>query len=515
MTIDTSNTLQAPVYRRRKAREAPERRGASLVATQPARAFVPWPERSRSLRRLPSAIREGAATPDVKTRDSWGRRLLALADGGAVLIALAFAVVIVGHGALGPLALLSVPAVVLAAKVSGLYERDEIVLHKSTLDEAPGLFQLATVLTLLAWLAGGRVVGHHMDGAEVVALWAGLTGSLLISRRTARLLARTVLPEERCLAIGDPASCVRIHAKLEGSHRLHAHVVGALPLVPRRGEDPARWHDGDLEDLARRFNAERLLVVPGAGENDELLDLVRAAKAMGLRVTVVPRVLEVVGTQIEFDDLAGMPVLGVRRFALSRSSRALKRALDVAGAGLGLIATAPFILPVALAIKLETRGPLFYRSTRVGRGGARFQMLKFRTMVDGAERLKAGLAGLNEADGLFKINDDPRVTRVGRLLRRSSLDELPQLINVLRGEMSLVGPRPLVEEEDDRIQGPDRRRLELTPGITGNWQILGSARIPLHEMIKIDYLYVAHWSLWSDIKILMRTVPYMLGRRGM
>jgi lipopolysaccharide/colanic/teichoic acid biosynthesis glycosyltransferase len=136
-------------------------------------------------------------------------------------------------------------------------------------------------------------------------------------------------------------------------------------------------------------------------------------------------------------------------------------------------------------------------------------------MVAGADALKPSLWGLNEADGLFKIEADPRITRVGGWLRRLSLDELPQLLNVVRGEMSLVGPRPLVPDDDDQITGHDRRRLQLTPGITGQWQILGSARVPLQEMIKLDYLYVTGWSLWADVKILLRTVPYVLARRGM
>jgi lipopolysaccharide/colanic/teichoic acid biosynthesis glycosyltransferase len=151
----------------------------------------------------------------------------------------------------------------------------------------------------------------------------------------------------------------------------------------------------------------------------------------------------------------------------------------------------------------------------VGRNGTPFEMLKFRTMVPEAEQLKAELSSLNEArDGFFKIRNDPRITRVGRVLRRTSLDELPQLFNVLRGEMSLVGPRPLIPHEDERVKGWHRRRLELPPGMTGHWQLLGSTRVPLLEMAAMDYLYAANWSLWTDIKILLRTVPHILARRG-
>jgi lipopolysaccharide/colanic/teichoic acid biosynthesis glycosyltransferase len=159
---------------------------------------------------------------------------------------------------------------------------------------------------------------------------------------------------------------------------------------------------------------------------------------------------------------------------------------------------------------------VFFRQRRIGRGGDPFQMLKFRTMYDGADAQKADLLHRNEAsDGFFKIAEDPRITPIGRWLRRTSLDEIPQLIHVLRGEMSLVGPRPLVDEEDARIEGWFRSRLDVTPGMTGAWQVLGSSRIPMRDMVTIDYLYRANWSLWLDVKILLRTVPHMLSRRGL
>jgi lipopolysaccharide/colanic/teichoic acid biosynthesis glycosyltransferase len=223
--------------------------------------------------------------------------------------------------------------------------------------------------------------------------------------------------------------------------------------------------------------------------------------------------LEVVGSAVEFDDIDGMTMLGVRCFGLSRSSLLLKRAFDVVAALAGLVVVGPAIALLALAIRLDSKGPVFFRQVRVGRNGRPFRIYKFRSMVLGADRRKDALRALNEAgDGLFKISDDPRVTRVGRALRATSLDELPQILNVLRGEMSLVGPRPLVTDEDAQVLGLDRSRLHLTPGITGPWQVLG-CRVPMQEMVGIDYLYVANWSLWLDLKILVRTVRHV-ARRG-
>jgi lipopolysaccharide/colanic/teichoic acid biosynthesis glycosyltransferase len=165
-------------------------------------------------------------------------------------------------------------------------------------------------------------------------------------------------------------------------------------------------------------------------------------------------------------------------------------------------------------VRLDSPGPIFFRQVRVGRHGRRFHMLKFRSMVPDAEQRKAALADRNETVGFFKITNDPRITRVGRILRKTSLDELPQFFNVLAGHMSIVGPRPLVVDEDERIVGLDRSRLHLTPGMTGPWQVLGSSRIPLSEMVSLDYLYVTNWSLWLDVKLLLRTFPHVLARRG-
>jgi lipopolysaccharide/colanic/teichoic acid biosynthesis glycosyltransferase len=174
----------------------------------------------------------------------------------------------------------------------------------------------------------------------------------------------------------------------------------------------------------------------------------------------------------------------------------------------------PLLLVIAIAIKLDSRGPVFFRQNRVGKGGARFDVLKFRTMYRDAEERRAELLADSMDPNWLHIENDPRITRVGQRLRHLSLDEIPQLWNVLRGEMSLVGPRPLIESEDKMIGGWGRSRLDLTPGMTGVWQVLGRTNIPFEEMVKLDYLYVTSWSLWTDIRLLLRTLPAVITRRG-
>lgn len=456
-------------------------------------------------------------------RDALFRRLLLVADASAILGAFTLTVALSSRSLqLTWAAAASVPVLLAGAKLTGLYDRDETLLRKTTLDEAPKLFQLATLCALIAWLAGGPILAGNLDRGEALFLWLALTGGLLLARGGARALALRLAPVERCLFIGDRACAATIDSRLGAHGGVNAEVVAQLDLdmaAPWSTDGYSATRLAEIRDLARTLDVHRAIIAPGWGagaRSGQVLNLVRTLKAVGVRVSVLPRMLEVVGSSVEFDDLHGVTLMGVRRFDLTRSSAKFKRAFDLVGAGIGLLAISPLMLALALAIKLEDGGPVFFRQLRVGHHGHRFYMLKFRTMVTNAEALKETLRDRNEArEGLFKIARDPRVTRVGRLLRRSALDELPQLLNVLRGEMSLVGPRPLVLEEDQRVEGWNRRRLELTPGMTGPWQILGPTRVPLSEMVALDYLYVANWSLWTDVKILLRTVPHVLGGRGL
>ena len=458
-------------------------------------------------------IEETSPSQEVADREASFRRALALADVVAAALAVLLCVQVLGDDSLRPLALLSLPLVVLTAKVQSLYDRDELLINKTTLEETPQLFQLATLYAVLFMVLQGSFIDGHLSTRQFLVLWGAAFVLTLTTRMAGRSLARRTTPIERCLFVGSDSSCARLTAKLQTAG--HAEVVGRMPLPDAADGDMGLAAAAALRDVVTDLRVHRVIIEPLAQNPRVIHDFVREAKGTGARVSILPRVLEVVGSAIEIDDLHGLTLLGVRRFGLTRSSVLLKRAFDAIGAALILAAASPLAIVIALLVRLDSRGPVIYRQTRIGRDGQPFTMWKFRTMVDGADALKPSLRALNEADGLFKIADDPRITRVGKWLRRFSLDELPQLVNVLRGEMSLVGPRPLVQDDDAQITGLDRRRLYLTPGMTGPWQILGSARVPLPEMLKLDYLYIAGWSLWSDLKILLRTVPYVLARRGM
>jgi exopolysaccharide biosynthesis polyprenyl glycosylphosphotransferase len=410
-------------------------------------------------------------------------------------------------------AVTGVGLVLLLFKASGLYDRDDLRLVHSTLDEVPLLAQLTGLSALGMASFQGILLAGSLSAEQIVALWIVSLATVMSGRFVARAVAGRTSPGERCLVIGEPARVDRIRHKLVSSQS-RAAVTVALPIADEYVGDEDR---AALSVIIRRLVGElsihRIIVAPSSTGRSDVVDLIRIAKSVGVRVSVLPSMLEVVGSAVEFEDVDGMTMLGVRRFGLSRSSRLLKRTFDVVCSALAILILSPLELALALAVLIDSPGPIFFRQVRVGRDGRQFRIFKFRSMVANAEAAKEQLRALNEAgDGLFKIAEDPRVTRVGRFLRRTSLDELPQLLNVLRGEMSLVGPRPLVTEEDAQVRGLDRSRLHLTPGMTGPWQIMGS-RVPMQEMVGIDYLYVSNWSLWVDLKVLLRTVRHV-ARRG-
>ena len=440
-------------------------------------------------------------------REALRRRLLSAADVLAATIASWAVLAIFGNDQPGLAMILGMPLIVVLFKIAGLYDRDQLRIVPSTLDEAPMLMQLTGLYTLgVAILQSFVIVGGLGGGSQIAALWAATFLATLGGRMLARWVAGRASPVERCLVIGDRELAARIRVKLASSGA-RSTVAATLPL---EGDDLEHLSgSASLRRIVLELRIDRIIIAPTTADAGEVTDLIRIAKACGVRVSVLPRMLEVIGSAVAFEDVDGLTMLGVRPFGLPRSSQRLKRGFDLIAASIGAAAVAPIMLAVSIAIRLDTPGPILFRQVRVGRDGRHFHILKFRSMEDGAEGQKDELRGLNEVgDGMFKITNDPRVTRVGNFLRRTSLDELPQILNVLRGEMSLVGPRPLVTDEDAQVLGLDRSRLHLTPGMTGPWQILG-ARVPMQEMVGLDYLYVANWSLWQDVKLLVRTVRHV------
>jgi len=474
----------------------------------------------------PLEILSVAADPasTSERRESRRRRALALGDLVALTVAWFLAALAVGTGfdvAHATVLAIGLPASIVLNKSLRLYDRDANLLHKSTLNELPTLAHSVTVSGALLFLAAPAVPGGlDLDRAEIVVFWLAAIVFVPSSRYLARAIVRRVTQPERILIVGSGLVASLVARKVDAHPEYGAHIVGAIDV----GAAPFMSIDGvdhlggaaDFETICAEHDVERVIVAFSSGDHESLLDIIRTSKRRNIRISIVPRLFEVFGTAVEVDNVEGMTLLGLRGVRRTKSTLWLKRGLDISVASVALVLTAPVLAVAILAIRLTSPGPALFVQRRVGRGEREFRMLKLRTMVVGADRQKSNLLHLNEMRGgpMFKLADDPRVTRVGRLLRRTSIDELPQLINVLRGEMSVVGPRPLVRDESDHVLGWHRARLDLMPGLTGPWQVMGRNAIPFEEMIKLDYLYVAEWSLWNDIKLLLRTLPVVVGRRG-
>jgi exopolysaccharide biosynthesis polyprenyl glycosylphosphotransferase len=420
----------------------------------------------------------------------------------------------------------TLPLWVVAARVYGLYDKDEARANHDTTDDVVRVFHLVTIV---AWLLiAGSYLSHLADPAvtKVVLFWLIAVPAVTLFRAGARALSRrqfSYLQNTVIVGAGDVGQALA--TKILRHREYGLNLVGFIddePKEPRPGLEgltilgsPER-----LAEIVETLDVERVIVAFSNDATERTIGLVRSLHDFDVQIDVVPRLFDLVGPSSEIHTLEGVPLLAVPSLRLSRSSKAMKRAMDVALASLSMLVLAPVFLAIAVAVKLDTPGPVLFRQRRMGTGGEHFRILKFRTMSADAEERKAALGHLNKHaqpgndPRMFKIPDDPRVTGVGRFLRRHSLDELPQLVNVLRGEMSLVGPRPLILEESRHIDTWARKRMDIKPGITGLWQVLGRSDIPFEEMVKLDYLYVTTWSLWQDVRLLFRTVPVVAAARG-
>jgi len=320
----------------------------------------------------------------------------------------------------------------------------------------------------------------------------------------------------RAVLVGEGERLVSLRRALGlGRSGIDYEFVG---VVSRDGEAtglPVLGRPEELRRVLETHELDELIVSATDLEEEELLDLVDEAHRHAVKVRIAPTTADVLTKRAEYVPGQGVPLFELRPPVVVGLDWALKRAFDLVVSAALVVFALPFWALIALAVKLDSPGPVFYRDRRIGLGEREFGMFKFRSMyVDAAER-QAALEAANEASGpLFKIKDDPRVTRVGRILRRYSIDELPQVLNVLRGEMSLVGPRPLPLRDFVQLEDWHRKRYLVLPGMTGLWQVSGRIELSFDDLVRLDFYYLENWSIWLDISILAKTLPAVLARRG-
>ena len=479
---------------------------------------------------------QSAAVPDLATvgsadrsvvgarhghRDYVIRRLLVAAD--VVGIALALVVTAAVDPLPGsnldviPWGLVTLPMWIVVFKLYGLYDRDLKRVSHSTVDDVPWLFHGVVIGTLLTWAMFKGLPPGRLPFVSVLAFGLTALAAILTFRSVVRSAAIRVLGPERVVLVGSDRMAQVLVRKMRAHPEYGLEPIGII--LNGNGAEPVPGlpvldGSGDIADIARRHGGDRLVVSHSELSEDDVVGIVRRCKGLAMKVSLLPQVFDALGPSVEIDDVEGVTLLGINPPVLGRSSRVMKRCLDLAGATALTLLLLPLLVAIAIAIKVDSRGPVFFRQSRVGRSGNRFGVLKFRTMHRDAEQRREALLADSIDPNWLHLENDPRITSVGQRLRHLSLDELPQLWNVLKGEMSLVGPRPLIESEDRMIGGWGRSRLDLTPGMTGVWQVLGRTNIPFEEMVKLDYLYVTNWSLWADVRLLLRTLPAVLTRRG-
>ena len=473
------------------------------------------------------------------------RRLLAIADAAGLVAAMVAVQLIFGSGGgpadrvapVGEVAVfaLMLPVWLVTAKLYGLFDRDEKRSDHTTADDA---ITVVHIVTLGVWLL---FVGSYWTGVahpalpKIAAFWAISILAIAIGRTAARAYARrrmTYFQNTVIVGAGDVGQLVA--RKFLQDSDCGINLVGFLDNDPRnRPDDLAQiavlGPPEQLPAVVRLLDVERVVIAFSGDSHEHTLELVRLLKDLDVQIDIVPRLFEIVGPNVGLHTIGGLPLMGLPALHISRSSLFVKRMMDVVGSSLGLVLLAPFFAYVAIRIKLDSPGPVFYRHERIGPFGREIRVFKFRTMYSnycrgsdyGGERaelmfeqLLADPARRAEFEERQKLEDDPRITKYGAVLRRRSLDEIPQLINVLLGQLSLVGPRPVTKGELMRYGSRVNALLNLRPGITGWWQINGRSDLSYTERVRLDMAYVGSWSLRLDIRILVKTLRAVTRPRG-
>jgi exopolysaccharide biosynthesis polyprenyl glycosylphosphotransferase len=431
--------------------------------------------------------------------------MLAMGD----LLAVAAAAVLVGLWGSGPAAalllVLSAPIWIVTAKLAGLYDRDNRTLRHLTVDELPWLMVWALSSTALLTLLLAPFPALNLSAGDRLLVWGVVLGLGFLFRAIARGLWRRITPPQRVLIVGEGSLAQAVARKLELFPDIHAEIHSRIPNC-------AELHD-QLSDVIE--DVDRVVIACSELSETLLEELLPVCRASHVKLTIVPPTRGMFGTATHLTHIADLPLLDYNTWDISRTTVALKRVFDVVAAALMLAVTFPLFLLAGLATLLDSGLPIFFRQTRGGERAHPFQMLKFRTMVRDAEALLPGLVPFEELDApMFKLKADPRITRVGRLLRRTSIDELPQLVNVLRGDMSIVGPRPEQLDLVERYAPEHQFRLQVKPGITGPMQVYGRGELTFDERLAVEREYVENLSLSRDVRIVLMTLPAVFGKRG-
>ncbi len=368
--------------------------------------------------------------------------------------------------------------------------------------------------------------------SRLIFIYAWILGIVLLA--TQRLVGRWIRAwlwareraVDRVIVIGSGPAARRIMQYLYNHPRLGYRILGyvdveppAAPLVlgTERGvvQPPYLGTLDQAVSLFRSVQVDEVIVALPPAHHDRILEIVEQCRELDVAFSLVPDLFELALDRVQISEVAGLPLIGIKESRLQGWNWWIKRTMDIVISATVLVLAAPLMLLIAIAIKLDSPGPVLFRQVRIGKGGKPFVLYKFRSMVDGADKQQEALRrATGRSPLLFKLRDDPRVTRVGRILRRTSLDELPQFWNVLKGEMSVVGPRPPVPEEVAEYQDWHLQRLLVTPGLTGLWQVNGRSDLTFDEMVRLDLYYVENWSPWLDLKVMLRTVPVVLTGRG-
>ena len=378
------------------------------------------------------------------------------------------------------------------------------------------LFQVTVVALIFALVNGEQYSSYYIFYGTLCFAVAYVSTARWLYEKVTSLLLRAAGYRRRAVLVGSGKHIEDVHSALVDEVHAPVDMIGFISLQPR--PDNGLRSLGQIDDLPAvldRHRVQEVIIADPDFPEERAVELVDQCHRRGVTVRIAPSTMEILVHRAEFVPGASVPLFELRPPVFDGFDYVVKRCFDFLGALLLLLLLSPLLIAISAAVFVTSRGPVLYRSVRPGMGGEPFSCFKFRTMRSDAEQTQADLESLNEASGaLFKIRLDPRMTRVGRLLRRYSLDELPQLVNVVLGQMSLVGPRPLPQRDFEQLEEWHKKRYLVLPGLTGLWQVSGRSELDFDDLVRLDFLYLERWSVGLDLTILLKTVPAVLSRRG-